>query len=89
MTNLMVNSQVCSGCRMCEIMCTFHHQGVFGRRASSIRVRRIERAGEFEIIVYRDDMGGHLACDLCNGAEQPLCVKFCHLGALSMQESGM
>jgi len=75
--NLHVDAEKCCGCRTCEVMCTFHHKKVFGRKASSIQVKRLERKGEFEIIIHETEEDLHLACDLCEGEDEPLCVKFC------------
>lgn len=83
---LVIHPQNCSGCRVCELVCAFHHKKVFSRKISSIHVRRIERKGEFEITIYQKREGKHLACDLCSGEKLPLCVKFCSMKALTVGE---
>ena len=75
----------CTGCRLCEVVCAFHHKKVFSRKISSVRVKRIERRGEFEIIIYSVNKDGHLACDLCRGEKEPLCVRFCSTKALTIE----
>ena len=72
----------CTGCRNCELVCSFHHQRKFDRNLSSVMVERKEREGEFKIEILPENNGGHLACDLCANEEFPLCVKFCPTQAL-------
>lgn len=84
---LRVDAGKCCGCRICEVMCTFHHKKVFGRKSSSVEVKRIERKGEFKVIIHEN--GGNLrpACDLCEGEDMPLCVKFCPTEAMTLTEA--
>ena len=81
-----VHPQNCSGCRVCEVVCAFHHRKIFSRKISSIHVKRIERKGEFKIMIYQKGEDKHLACDLCDGEKLPLCVKFCSMKALTVGE---
>lgn len=81
---LRADAEKCCGCRTCEVMCTFHHKKVFGRKASSIQVKRLERKGEFEIIIHDTKKNPHLACDLCEGEDMPLCVKSCPTKAITL-----
>lgn len=76
----------CCGCRICELMCTFHHKGDFGRKASSIEVKRLERKGEFEITIHENEGNLRSACDLCEGEDALLCVKFCPCQALGVRD---
>ena len=82
---LIAFNEKCTGCRVCEVVCAFHHKKVFSRKISSVRVKRIERRGEFEIIIYSVNKDGHLACDLCRGEKEPLCVRFCSTKALTIE----
>lgn len=84
---LIVHPQNCSGCRVCEVVCTFHHNKVFGRKTSSVEVNRMERKGEFEIIIHQNKENLHQACDFCKNEETPLCVKFCPTGAIILKEN--
>jgi Fe-S-cluster-containing hydrogenase component 2 len=68
-------------------MCTFHHKKSFGRKASSIQVKRLERKGEFEIIIHKTGENLRSACDLCEGEDEPLCAKFCPSGAITVIET--
>lgn len=83
-TELRADAGKCYGCRTCEVMCTFHHKKAFGRKASSIQVKRLERKGEFEIIIHRSKENLRSACDLCEGEDIPLCVKFCSTKAITL-----
>jgi Fe-S-cluster-containing dehydrogenase component len=35
--SLRVSSDLCTGCRACEVACVAHHEGVFGRSAARIK----------------------------------------------------
>jgi len=83
---LIVNPGNCSGCRVCEVVCSFHHRKVFSRKISSIAVRRDERKGEFEPKIFTNAEGKRLPCNLCRGEKSPLCVRFCSTKALTMGE---
>ena len=72
----------CTGCRTCELVCSFHFTGAFGRKAGAIEVRRDEAEGKFEPIIYKEPTNLRKACDLCAGEETYLCVKFCIDGAI-------
>ena len=70
-----VDVATCTGCRLCELACSFHHQRVFSPDLSSIRVLRNNRTGKIGLSI-------NSTCDFCQGEEQPLCVKYCLYGAL-------
>jgi len=82
---IIIHQEKCTGCRLCELVCAYHHEKIFSRKISSISVRRLERRGEFEITIYEKGKNGRFACDLCTGEKQPLCVKFCLPGALGVE----
>ena len=82
MEKLVVDPNLCTGCRSCEVICTYHHTGAFGRKASSIRVKRDEEKGVFDIAIAKN---GEYACDLCGG--DPLCIKYCAVGAITMKKN--
>jgi len=67
--------EVCTGCRMCELVCSFHHKQVFSPELSSIRVSRNNRTAEIGLSINN-------TCDLCQGEEQLQCIKSCCFGAL-------
>jgi len=53
-----IDVAACTGCRMCELVCSFHHKGVFSPELSSIKVSRNNRTGEIQIFLDN-------TCDLC------------------------
>lgn len=69
------NVKACTGCRMCELACSFHHKGVFSPESSSVRVSRNNRTGEIGLSI-------DATCDLCQREKQPQCIKSCCFGAL-------
>ena len=81
---LIFDHQRCTGCRACEIACTFHHQGEFGRRGGSLEVRRDSDSGEIELVHILKPDTSRPVCDLCRGENAPLCVKFCSAGAITL-----
>ncbi|MBS7635543.1 hypothetical protein KEJ34_08730 [Candidatus Bathyarchaeota archaeon] len=32
MASIVVQSELCTGCRACELICAYHHEKVFSRR---------------------------------------------------------
>ena len=76
---LKFSSDLCTGCRTCELICTYHHKGMFGRNASSIKVSSDEKGATFKISIKKD---GEFVCDLCEG--KPLCSKYCFSKAISV-----
>lgn len=69
------NATACTGCRICELVCSFHHQRVFAPELSSIKVTRNNRNGEVEMSI-------NTTCDFCQGEKQLLCVQTCCFGVL-------
>ena len=72
---IIVNAEVCSGCRTCELACSFHHKGVFSPDTSSIKVSRDNQNGNIELSIDS-------TCDSCKGETRPLCVEYCVYKAL-------
>ena len=70
-----INVDACRGCRMCELVCSFHHNGFFSPEMSFIKISRNNRTSEIGISIDN-------ACDYCQGEEQPQCIKSCCFGAL-------
>lgn len=65
----------CTGCRACELACSWHFHKLFDPEKSSIRVYRLDSLGEVQIVLTS-------TCDHCLGEDYPLCVKFCAPKAL-------
>jgi len=84
MRNLIVNNEICTGCKSCELACSFHHKKIFQPSISSIAVGIDERDRKISISIYNVESGRHIACDNCIEEKIPLCVKFCSIGALRL-----
>ena len=69
------DAKVCVGCRICELACSFHHNGAFSPDASSIKVSRDNQNGEIELSIDS-------TCDLCQEEARPMCIEYCVYGAL-------
>ena len=63
----------CTGCRQCEIICSFRHKSVCGRNDSLIRIVSDDRA-----LTNRG-----LFCHHC---KKPVCVQLCPVGAIARDE---
>jgi carbon-monoxide dehydrogenase iron sulfur subunit len=69
----------CSGCRMCEMICSLIHVGQFQPSKSFIKIHKIEEKGlDIPII--------GLECDLCEWEEGPQCVRYCPTVVLKVEE---
>ena len=69
-----LDASKCSGCRRCEVSCSFFHSGRVGRNASRIKVVKIEAEG-VDVPV------------LCQQCQERFCVK-CPESAISIGEMG-
>jgi len=70
-----IDSNLCRGCRICELICSFHHARVFSPELSSIKISRNN-------ITARIACSIEPTCDSCEGEVQLLCVKYCPYGSL-------
>ena len=87
--SLIVYREKCTGCRICELACSYHFGRCFSRKSNSLRVKRNEEKGEFVPVIYQESIGKRKACDLCDREEQePFCVKNCPVGAIALIASG-
>ncbi len=68
----------CTGCRSCEIACSFHHHKNFGLINSSIKVFRDNKNGKIKYFFTN-------TCDLCKNEQNPLCVETCASHALYLK----
>lgn len=64
---LFIDPEKCRGCRLCEIVCSMHHENVCNPFLARIHVAKWENDGFYVPITIK--------CDLCSG--NPICVKFC------------
>ena len=72
----------CTGCRACEIACSFHHSQVFSPKIASLKVHRSDEDYRISITRHMKNKNGHLACDSCQGEPEPQCAKYCAPGAI-------
>ena len=81
-----VRPNLCTCCRICELVCSLHLSGEFNPTKSAIRLVRKQSAGVwFPIVspfggILFDDKREPVLCDLCNG--KPKCVRSCPTNAL-------
>lgn len=69
-TWIVMTPERCSGCRLCEVVCTLSHEGTIWPEASRIRV--FER------------FPGACTPNICVQCDNPPCVAACPVGALSV-----
>lgn len=73
------NPEYCTGCLICEMVCSFHHTRKYSRRHSSIRVNKsifnLEKRTRITIAYKQENQ--KLVCNLCKGEDSPLCVRHC------------
>jgi Fe-S-cluster-containing hydrogenase component 2 len=81
---LIAHVEKCTGCRACEIACSFHHERIFSPTISSIEIHRDLEKGKMAITIYDRKVGTHHACDECEGEKEPLCVKYCTTKAITV-----
>ena len=63
MGRLTFNYEKCTGCRACELACSFHKEGVFAPSKSRIKIVRIDEEGKgfglkFLYVDYEDTEEG-------------------------------
>jgi len=68
----------CTGCRMCELACSMHHEGVFDPGKARIKVHLIGLP-EVPVPVLKKK------CNYCAG--DPTCVKYCVTEAVVYKEA--
>ena len=77
----------CTACGICELICTFHHTGAFGRAEASIRALKDAARGEVALSIAGPGEGDRIGCDGCSGEALPLCVKWCPVGAVQRKKA--
>ena len=63
---------ICSRCRMCELICAFHHHGVGNPRRGRIQVIPLGKGEDIPVT--------------CLNCEDPPCLKICPTGAMHRLE---
>lgn len=73
---LIADPKICSSCRICELICSFKHEGVFNPAKSRVKVVRVEPpAYDFPI-----------ACHQC---AKPPCKNACPVNAINKDHNGI
>jgi len=83
------NPTVCTGCLICEMICSFHHIRRFSRSHSSITVKKSLGNPEkgVQISICRDKDLSTAFCDRCNGENSPLCVQYCPENVFTLERA--
>ncbi len=71
---LMIHPDKCTGCRNCELACSFKHDGMFRPRTARVHVQTWEREG----------MSVPMMCQQC---EDAACVSVCPTGAMHQSKA--
>jgi len=66
---LLIDAEKCTGCRACELICSFYHVARFNPRRS-------------RICVLRDYRNGKAVPTLCRQCEKPACAQACPTEAI-------
>ena len=83
MKRVYVNEQWCLGCHLCEYYCAFAHSGEKDMFKAFNRTKKPPTAITIE---EHDDICFSVSCRHC---DEPLCVKGCISGALSVNDQGI
>ena len=76
MKRILVNVDRCSGCRLCEMVCSFSHENAFGSSISRINVTKEDAFGfDLPVVCWH--------CNSCNAMEN------CRAEALERGEEGL
>ena len=70
---LSVDYQKCTGCRLCELVCSVSHEGVSNAARSRIRIVKWEDEGQYVPMI-------------CQQCEDAPCKNVCPVGAISRDE---
>lgn len=73
-----VIEELCSGCRLCEMSCSFAHAREYNPSKSNIRIFKIEEQGISIPVMVCDST----KCEKMSPAGIPPCVDVCSTGAL-------
>jgi len=72
---LHIKESLCTGCRSCEMACSFQHENMFHYDLSFIRIKEnVKKEGFFKVSV-------------CRQCKNPACMKVCPVGAITQENS--
>lgn len=67
---LMINKKICTGCRMCEVICSFFHDRIFRPAAARVHVvKDLSKNIDYPIV--------------CRHCKKPKCLKSCPVCAIT------
>ncbi|NPV70407.1 MAG: 4Fe-4S dicluster domain-containing protein [Firmicutes bacterium] len=72
MNRLIVEPELCTGCRLCQTACSFKHYGIYDLTLSRIKISN-------------DEIGGESLPIVCCQCEAKPCVSACPTGALDKE----
>jgi carbon-monoxide dehydrogenase iron sulfur subunit len=92
---ILIEQDKCTGCRLCEMVCSVKHEGVSNPSRARISIIKWFMEGFHMPMVCQHCMEAPciavcpkdrvIKCDLCDG--DPQCVKFCFPGALEFVDA--
>ncbi|MBW2340335.1 MAG: hypothetical protein JRF50_08310 [Deltaproteobacteria bacterium] len=87
---VIASPDACTGCLICEMVCSFHHIGKYSISQSSIKVNKsiLNREKGPKITIFYEKDKWSPVCDMCNLEDSPLCMRFCPENVFKL-EKGM
>ena len=81
---LLIDPDKCTGCKICEIACSFLYESVFSPNSSRIHILTLEQKGlDVPVVDQQCDVP---ACEeKCHG--EPVCVELCPTDAITLTDS--
>ena len=76
-TKVLIKPEKCTGCRVCQLECSFKYHKVFNPALSNIQILETPEKGISYLIKFKDE------CRNCGA-----CAKACVFGALEIEEGG-
>ena len=74
---ILINPERCTGCRVCQLECSFKYHSIFSPALANIEILEIPGTGTNFSINYKED------CRECL-----TCARACVFGALQIEEGG-
>jgi Fe-S-cluster-containing dehydrogenase component len=72
--NLSYDSKKCTGCKLCELVCSYYHNGLFKTSISRIHI-------------FNDVFSGFNKADICRQCIEPQCYHKCPINAIYIDEN--
>jgi len=73
-----IDNAKCTGCKLCQMVCSYHQTGFFTLERSCIRISIDNGTGSIQTTIDPE------CCDMCPEDDLPLCMKFCPPRAISI-----